>query len=86
MMLAVVGMCHTMSYMADSMSIRVPPGLRRELERLGKRQKRAVSDLAREALRRYVAVERFRALRGRTLPQAEAAGLLTDEDVFRQVS
>lgn len=75
-----------MSHMADNLSIRVPPALRRELERLGRRQKRPVSDVAREALRRYVAVERFRALRHRTLPLAEAQGLITDEDVFRAIS
>jgi predicted transcriptional regulator len=75
-----------MTTMSDAISIRLPAGLRRELERLGKRQKRPVSDVAREALNRYVAVERFKALRARTLPLAEAQGLLTDEDVFRLVS
>jgi len=75
-----------MSYMGDSLSIRIPPALRRELERLCKRQKRPISDVAREALRRYLAVERFRALRNRSLPLAEAQGLLTDEDVFKLVS
>jgi predicted transcriptional regulator len=76
----------TMSYMAENLSIRIPPALRREVERLARRQKRPVSEVAREALRRYVAVERFRALRNRTLPLAEAQGLLTDEDVFRAIS
>lgn len=76
-----------MSYMSDaSLSIRIPVKLKRELERLCKRQNRPVSDVAREALRRYVAVERFGALRDRTLPLAEAQGLLTDEDVFKLVS
>lgn len=75
-----------MSYMEKPLSIRLPPVLLRELERLGRRQKRPVSDLAREALRRYVAVERFRAIRGQALPLAEAQGLLTDEDVFRAIS
>ncbi|MFM9995603.1 MAG: CopG family ribbon-helix-helix protein [Phycisphaerales bacterium] len=72
--------------MEKPLSIRLPPALRREIERLGRRQKRPVSDLAREALRRYVAVERFRAIRDRALPLAEAQGLLTDEDVFRAIS
>ena len=80
-------MCVTMSYMSDSsLSIRIPTKLKRELERLCKRQNRPVSDVAREALRRYVAVERFAALRDRTLPLAEAQGLLTDDDVFKLVS
>ncbi len=72
--------------MADAISFRIPRDLRRELARLSRRLKRPVSDIAREALRRYVAVERFRAIRSRTLPLAEAQGILTDEDVFRLVS
>ncbi len=72
--------------MADAISFRIPRDLRRELARLARQQKRPISDIAREALRRYVSVERFRALRSRTLPLAEAQGILTDEDVFRLVS
>lgn len=72
--------------MGDIISIRLPGPLRRELERMSKQQKRPVSDLAREALRRYVAVGRFRALRARALPLAEAEGMLTDEDVFKAIS
>jgi len=69
-----------------SLSIRVPAKLKRELERMCKRQNRPVSDVAREALRRYVAVERFHTQRRKALPLAEAAGLLTDEDVFKLVT
>lgn len=75
-----------MSYMSDSISIRLSPGLRRDLERLCKRQNRSASELAREALRRYVAVEQFRLLREELRPYAEAAGFLTDEDIFKAVS
>jgi predicted transcriptional regulator len=75
-----------MSHMGDSLSIRIDPALRRELQKVCKRQKRAASDVAREALRRYLLTERFRALREATLPLAEAQGILTDEDVFRAVS
>jgi hypothetical protein len=40
----------------------------------------------REALRRQLSLLRFEQLRERVLPFAEAAGYLTDEDVFREVS
>jgi hypothetical protein len=43
------------------------------------------SDLVRESIRRYAAVYRFRQLRKRVLPFAEAQGLLTDEDVFESL-
>jgi len=45
-----------------------------------------VSDVVRESIRRYVAVEQFRRLRAKTLPFAEAQGILTDEDVFKALS
>lgn len=81
-----------MHYMAGTsqstppLSIRLPAALRRELDRLCKRENIRASDVAREALRRYLAVERFRSLRRRAVPLAEARGLLTDEDVFRAIS
>ncbi|TVS00815.1 MAG: ribbon-helix-helix protein, CopG family [Phycisphaerales bacterium] len=72
--------------MSESISIRLSPELRRELNRAAKRQKRPASEITREALRRYLAVEEFRAIRAKTLPFAEAQGILTDEDVFKLIS
>lgn len=77
---------HTMSDMSDAISFRLPPELRRELARLCKRQKRPASEVAREALRRYITAEQLRLLRERLRPHAEARGFLTDEDVFKAVS
>ena len=70
----------------NTLTIRIPDELRADLEEISSRRNVPVSDLVRESLRRYVAIERFRALRKRTLPFAEAQGLLTDEDVFRAIS
>ena len=56
------------------------------LDRLAKVQHRTKSDLAREILRKRIAVERFRELRRHALPSAEAAGYLTDDDIFRDLS
>lgn len=70
----------------STLTIRVGPKLEKALERIAKRTGRSKSEIAREALERQVAVARFRELRGRALPFAEAQGLLTDEDVFRAVS
>lgn len=74
-----------MSYM-NTLTIRIPDELRSDLQEISCRRSVPLSDLVRESLRHYVAVERFRALRKRTLPFAEAQGLLTDEDVFRVIS
>lgn len=40
------------------------------------------SDLAREALRRFLAVSEFQRLRERLVRRAQAQGVHTDEDVF----
>lgn len=69
-----------------TLTIRLDPKLEKALERLARRTGRTKSAIARDALRRQVALTRFRELRRGTLPFAEAQGLLTDEDVFRAVS
>jgi len=70
----------------SALTIRLDAKLERALARLAKRTGRSKSELAREALRRQLAVQRFRELRRQAVPYAEAAGYLTDEDVFRDVS
>ena len=70
----------------SSLTIRIPEKLRRQLNKLSKEKQQPVSDLVRDSLRRYVAIERFRELRKQTMPFAEAQRYLTDEDVFRDIS
>ena len=67
----------------STLTIRLDAKLDQALDRLVKRTGRTKSEIAREALRRQVAVAHFRELRKKTLPFAEAQGLLTDEDVLR---
>lgn len=69
-----------------TLTIRLDPKLEKALDRVAKNTGRTKSEIAREALRRQVAVARFRDLRKKALPFAEAQGLVTDEDVFRLVS
>jgi predicted transcriptional regulator len=77
----------TMSYMKTStITIRLDDALGRELDQACAQTGRTRSELARDALRRQLALLRFERLRKRTLPLAEAQGYLTDEDVFRDVS
>jgi predicted transcriptional regulator len=70
----------------STLTVRLPNELRSELEDISQEQRKPVSDLVRESIRRYVALERFRALRKRVLPFAEAQGFVMDEDVFKAVS
>lgn len=69
-----------------TITVRIPDSLKEELQCISEDQHKPVSDLVRESIRRYVAVERFRQLRRKTLPFAEVQGLLTDEDVFKEIS
>jgi len=70
----------------NTLTIRLPEDLKDDLQKLSEEQSKPVSDIVRESIRRYVAVEKFRALRKKVLPFAEAQGFLTDEDVFKAIS
>ena len=74
-----------MSYMKSTITVRLPGELRAALETISESEQKAVSDIVRESIRRYVAIHSFRRLRNKVLPFAEAQGLLTDEDVFRDL-
>lgn len=68
--------------MGQSLTIRIPDDLKNDLLEISREEKKPVSDLVRDSLRKYIAVRRFRKLRNTVLPFAEAQGILTDEDVF----
>lgn len=70
----------------NTLTIRLSDELRSDLQKISREQEKPVSDIVRESIRRYIAVEKFRSLRKKTLPFAEAQGFLTDEDVFRAIS
>jgi len=70
----------------NTLTIRLPDDLRDDLKKISREQSKPVSDVVRESIRRYVALERFRSLRRKVLPFAEAQGFLTDEDVFKAIS
>jgi predicted transcriptional regulator len=68
-----------------TLTIRLDPELQRQLARLARRTGRSRSELARDALRRQLALMQLDELRRRILPFAEARGYLTDDDVFRDI-
>ena len=70
----------------STLNIRIPDEMKRQLDELSRRQHRPASDLVRESLRRYIAVEQLKQLRRSSAPLAEAQGYITDEDIFRAVS
>lgn len=69
-----------------TLTIRIDDKLEKDLTRLAKKQRATKSAVARELLRKHVALSELRALRQKLIPYAEAAGYYTDEDVFRDFS
>jgi predicted transcriptional regulator len=69
-----------------SLTIRLDKGLDKLLTKASKRSGKNRSEIAREALRRQLRLEQFEVLRKRIMPFAEARGILTDEDIFSQIS
>ncbi|MBI4063837.1 MAG: CopG family transcriptional regulator [Elusimicrobia bacterium] len=67
------------------LNIRLPENLRVELMALSKEAHVPFSALVRESLREFLAVRRFRSLREKVFPFAQAQGFLTDEDVFKKL-
>jgi predicted transcriptional regulator len=72
--------------MNQSISIRIPDDVRKNLKAISKKEGKPLSDLVRESLQKYIAIYRFRQLRNMVLPFAEAKGILTDEDVYKDIS
>jgi len=71
--------------MEKIITIRIPFELDNELVRISKEQDRPVSSLVRESLKQYIKIYRFRRLREKLMPFAEAQGLLTDEDIYEKI-
>ncbi|MFP4082035.1 MAG: CopG family ribbon-helix-helix protein [Candidatus Aminicenantes bacterium] len=72
--------------MSQTMTVRIPDDLRKDLKEISKKEGIPLSNLVRESLRKYVLLYRFRKLREMVLPFAEAQGILTDEDVYKLIS
>jgi predicted transcriptional regulator len=69
-----------------AITIRIPKHLSDRLRKLCREQERSASEVVRESLRRYMALEEMERIRAKLRPYAEAQGFFTDEDVFKAVS
>ena len=76
----------TVIHMEEVLTIRLPKGTRRRLERRAKAQKLSVSQLVRRAIEQDELLTSLASARAELLPQARAQGIYTDEDVFAIVS
>jgi predicted transcriptional regulator len=65
-----------------TLTLRMPDDLDKALERQSAALGISKSDLAREALKRYLRVAEFRTLRTKLVARAQAEEINTDDDVF----
>ena len=66
-----------------TLTIRMPENLKEELEKLAKEENVPAGRLVRESIDRYLSIMKFKKIRKKILPFAEAQGLITDEDIFK---
>jgi metal-responsive CopG/Arc/MetJ family transcriptional regulator len=72
--------------MANTVTLRLDTKLERALDRACRKRGVTRSQMVRDALRRQLQRLEFEELRAQLVPLAEAAGWVTDEDIFREVS
>jgi predicted transcriptional regulator len=72
--------------MRDTLTVSLPKSVRTRLDKLVTKEHISRSEVVQEALLQYLARREFRKIRAQAIPEAEARGLFTDEDVFREIS
>ena len=72
--------------MEEILTIRVPKGTRRRLEKEARAEQLTLSQYVRRALDTEQLTSALRAARADLLPKARSKGIFTDEDVFDIVS
>ena len=79
-----VVICITVARMTR-LTLRVLPEFDKRLTRLSKQRSVSKSDIAREAIERFLRVAEFEEGRQIVVPLAQAQGIFTDDDVFRRL-
>jgi metal-responsive CopG/Arc/MetJ family transcriptional regulator len=69
-----------------AVTVSLPEGLAEELDLVSREAGTSRSEIVRQALKRYFTLREYRALRAELVIEAETKGIVTDEDVFHQVS
>ncbi len=72
--------------MRATLTISLPEEISMGLATLVRRSGKSRSQVVQDALRKQIAIERFKDLRERLVPKGRKAGFATDEDVFVDIS
>ena len=72
--------------MQETITITLPEETKLVLDGVRRKEGLSLSELVSEAIKEYLFFRRFRLLRERVIPKAQAQGIYTDQDVFERVS
>jgi len=72
--------------MREALTISIDSKLKRKIEDSSKNYNMSKSELVKKAIEKYIAVQEFRDLREQLLPYAERVGILTDDDIYNEIS
>ncbi len=72
--------------MREAVTISLSKELKERLDKLANSEKINRSDIVKEALKRYLAVNEFQKIRRQMIPKAESRGIFSDEDIYKIVS
>ncbi len=72
--------------MRKAVTVSLPEQLTARLDALSRAEGTSRSEIVRDALARYFTLREFREIRAGLLAEAEAKGIVTDEDVFDRIS
>jgi len=72
--------------MEQRITVSLPNEIALALEQATRDEGISSSELVGKALRQYIARRKYRLLRDRLAPQAQAQGVVSDQDVFDRVS
>ena len=72
--------------MRNAVTVSLPQALTEELDAASREAGTSRSEIVRDALKRYFMLREYRALRAELMIEAEAKGIITDEDVEKNTS
>jgi len=72
--------------MQETITITLPEETKLVLDDVRRKEGLSLSELVSEAIKEYLFFRRFRLLRERMIPKAQAQGIYADQDVFERVS
>jgi len=72
--------------MQETITVTLSTEIKLALDDVTRKEGVSPSDLIGEAVKEYLFFRRFRLLRERMIPKAQAQGIYTDQDVFDRVS